>query len=179
MVTEDLTFELELDPSWSAIAEPLDAAAGETLRRLFTDAAPERIAVRVAPSETADVSGHAVMGATIDVLLTAGDDVEGHAFTLHFPSSADAQRMRMRLAAGGLLIAALTVGSIGVAGQVAAPQAGTGAPAQAVAAAAAVPIVNAGLSVSPALKADLRDGDLNREETVAAPVPRLNITQKN
>jgi hypothetical protein len=174
MVIEDPTFELELDHGWRAIAEPLDAAAGEALRRLFTDTRPERVTVQVSPTETPDVVGHAITGDAIDVLLTVGDDVEGHAFTLRFPSPIDAQRMRTRLAAGGLLIAALTVGSVGVATQVASPQTGTGGAVQAAPIAAPAPVI-----VNPALKADLRDGDLTREETVAAPVPRLTVTQKN
>ena len=124
---------------------------------MFTDTTPERVTVQVAPAEGSDVSGHAMTGDVIDVVLTVGDDVEGHAFTLRFPSPEDAQRMRTRLAAGGLLIAALTVGDIGVTTQVAAPHTGAAAPAQAVPIAAPAP-----LTVSPAQKADLlpRD-DLN------------------
>jgi len=173
MVIEDPTVELELEPGWRAIAEPLDAAASEALRHLFTATARERVAVQVASGDTPDVAGHIALGATMDVVLTVGDDVAGHAFTLHFPSPGDAARMRTRLAAGGLLVAALTVGSIGLATQVAAPQAATGAAIQAVTVAAPAPAF-----ISPALKADLRDGDITREETVPAPVPGLTVTQK-
>lgn len=162
MVVEDLTFELEFDPGWRAIAEPVDEGTNQALRRMFTDAAPERVTVQVAANESTDVSGHAALsGATIDVVLTIGADVDGHAFSLRFPSPADAQRMRTRLAAGGLLIAALTVGSISVADQLAAPHTGSGAAVQAAPVAAPAP-----LTVSPALKADLRYPDRDSEVIV-------------
>jgi hypothetical protein len=162
MIIADVTFELELDPGWTAIAEPLDAGTTQALRRLFTDTMPSRVAVQVGPTDTLDVSGHAAGGATIDVLLTVGDDVEGHAFSLRFPSVEDAQRMRIRLAAGGLLIAALTVGSFAAGTQVAAPHTGTGAVVQAVPEAPAAPFVNRGLN------ADIRSGDIGAEEAVPA-----------
>lgn len=158
MLIEDLNFELALEPGWTAAAEPLDADAARALRRLLTDAGPGPLTVQVGPTDTQDVSGHAAQGATIDVLISVGDDVEGHAFSLHFPSQEEAQRMRLRLAAGGLLIAALTVGSIGVASQ--APVAQTVAPpaAQAVPQAPAAPFINRGLN------ADIRSGDIVEEE---------------
>ena len=170
MILADVTFELELDPGWTAIAEPLDAGVTQALRRLFTDTTPSRVAVQVGPTDTLDVSGHAAGGATIDVLLTVGDDVEGHAFSLRFPSVEDAQRMRTRLAAGGLLIAALTVGSLAVGTQLAAPHAGTGVAVQvapAALAAPAAPFNNRGLN------ADIRSGDIVTEGAVRA-VPFTN-----
>ena len=172
MVIEEPTYQLELDPGWIAVAEPLDAASTETLSRRFSDATPGRVAVQVAPTDTFDVSGHAAGGATIDVVLTIGDDVEGHAFSLRFPTPQDAERMRTRLAAGGLLVAALTVASIGVGSQLAAPQ--VGAPAH-----AAAPAVEAPLTVSPAWKADLRYPDRDQEAGApaqAAPAAAAPLT---
>jgi len=169
VVIEDPTYQLELDPGWVALAEPLDADSTEALGRLFTKATAGRVAVHVAPTDTFDVSGHAAAGATIDVVLTIGDDVEGHAFSLRFPTPQDAQRMRTRLAAGGLLVAALTVASIGVGSQLAAPQ--VGAPAQAAAPAAAAPFVNRGLN------ADIRSGDIVQEES--GTTPAVHGEQKN
>jgi hypothetical protein len=165
MVIEDRSIELELEPGWVAVAEPLDAESTQALSRRFSDATPGRIAVQVAPTDTYDVSGHAADGATVDVVLTIGDDVEGHAFSLRFPTPQDAQRMRTRLAAGGLLVAALTVASIGLGNQLATPQ--VGAPAQAVPAAAPAPFVNRGLN------ADIRSGDIVVEEA-APPAPFVN-----
>jgi hypothetical protein len=162
MVIADLTFELELEPGWTAIAEPLDGSTSETVRRLFSDPRLGPVAVQVGPTDTPDVSGHALPDATIDVLLTVGDDVEGHAFSLRFPSTEDAQRMRTRLAAGGLLIAVLAVGSVTVGTQLAGPQTGTGATVQAVPAAPAVPFISRGLN------ADIRSGDIVEEEAVPA-----------
>ncbi|HXX61970.1 MAG TPA: hypothetical protein VEI48_11880 [Candidatus Sulfotelmatobacter sp.] len=166
MVIEDRSIELELEPGWVAVAEPLDAESTQALSRRFSDATPGRIAVQVAPTDTYDVSGHAAGGATVDVVLTIGDDVEGHAFSLRFPTPQDAQRMRTRLAAGGLLVAALTVASIGVGNQLAAPHTATGAAVQA-APAAAAPFVNRGLN------ADIRSGDIVVEEA-APPAPFVN-----
>ena len=165
MVIEEPTYRLELDPGWVAIAEPLDAESTETLSRRFSDATPGRVAVQVAPTDTYDVSGHAAGSATLEVVLTIGDDVEGHAFSLRFPTPQDAERMRTRLAAGGLLVAALTVASIGVGSQLAAPQ--VGAPAAAAVPAAAAPFVNRGLN------ADIRSGEIVVEEA-APPAPFLN-----
>ena len=173
MVIEEPTYRLELEAGWVAVAEPLDAESTETLSRRLSDATPGRVAVQVAPTDTFDVSGHAAGGATIDVVLTIGDDVEGHAFSLRFPTAQDAERMRTRLAAGGLLIAALTVGSIGVATQVAAPHAGTGAAAQA--APVAVP---APLTVSPALKADLLYPPRDQEVVVGGSQPDVPTIPK-
>lgn len=167
MILADVTFELELDPGWTAIAEPLDAGTTQALRRLFTTTTPSRLPVQVGPTDTLDVSGHAAGGAMIDVLLTVGDDVEGHAFSLRFPSVEDAQRMRTRLAAGGLLIAALTVGSLAVGTQLAAPHTGTGVAVQVAPAAPAVPFTNRGLN------ADIRSGDIITEAAVPA-VPALH-----
>lgn len=194
MVIEDRSIELEVEPGWVVIAEPLDAASTEALSRRFSDATPGRIAVQVAPTDTYDVSGHAAGGATVDVVLTIGDDVEGHAFSLRFPTPQDAQRMRTRLAAGSLLVAALTVGSVAVGTQVA-PHTATGAAAQA-APAAAAPFVNRGLDadirsgdivveeaappapfVNRGLNADVRSGDIVQEESGAAPA--VHGEQKN
>ncbi|HTS14504.1 MAG TPA: hypothetical protein VMH24_02480 [Candidatus Sulfotelmatobacter sp.] len=163
MIVPDQTYELELDAGWSAIAQPLDADLAETLGRLLAETGPGRVAVQVAPTDTFDVSGHRLAVDTVDVLLTIGDDVEGHAFSLRFPTPQDAQRMRTRLAAGGLLVAALTVGSIAAGNQLAAPHTVTGAAVQA-APAAAVPFVNRGLD------ADIRSGDIVQEETGTSPV---------
>ena len=171
MLIENTDFELALEPGWTAAAEPLDADGARALRRLLTNAGPGPLAVRVGSTDTQDVSGHFAQGASIDVLISVGDDVEGHAFSLHFPSQEEAQQLRLRLAAGGLLIAALTVGSIGVASQ--APVAQTIAPpaVQTVPQAPAAPLVNRGLN------ADIRSGDIVQEE--AAPAPAVHLEQKN
>lgn len=162
MVIEDLAFNVELEPGWTAFADPLDADATNTMRRLLFEGLPGPLSVQIAPIDDQDVSGHAADGATIDVLLTVGDDVQGHAFSLHFPSPDDAQRMRTRLAAGGLLIAALTVGSVAVATQVPMPHTVVAPVVQAAPLAPAAPFVNRGLN------ADIRSGDIVTEEAVPA-----------
>jgi hypothetical protein len=117
MIAKDVVFELSIEPGWTAIAEPLDGSTTETIRRLVADARPAPLSVQVAPTDAPDVGGHAIAGSMIDVLLTVGDDVEGHAFSLRFPSTEDAQLLRTRLAAGGLLIAVLAVGSVSIGAQ--------------------------------------------------------------
>ena len=162
MVIEDLAFNVELEPGWTASADPLDGDAISAMRRLLIEGVPGPLAVQISPTDNQDVSGHSAGGSSIDVLLTIGDDVEGHAFSLHFPSPDDAQRMRTRLAAGGLLIAALTVGSVAVATQV--PMSHT----VAVPVVQAAPVAPAAPFISRGLQADIRSGDIITEEAVPA-----------
>jgi hypothetical protein len=164
MVAEDFTVELQLEPGWSVIAEPLDRGSKNALRPLYADPSAGKVAIRIAPTDSSDVSGHAVSDTSIAVLLNIGDDVEGHAFTLRFPSAEDAQRLRTRLVAGGLLIAVLTVGTVSIGTELAPPRPATVVPNQAVPAA---PWISRGL------QADIRSGDIVTEEAVPA-APRVN-----
>ncbi|MFI5262479.1 MAG: hypothetical protein ACHQZR_08000 [Candidatus Limnocylindrales bacterium] len=196
LAEQPTTLELELAPGWSALAAPLDAAAAAALADWFRTAA--RRAVAVGPTDTADVEGHGPADATaVTVLVTLGDDeVVGHAFSLRFPSPEDAQRLRTRLAAGGLLVAALTVGSIAVGTHLAHPGTVGGAAVGVAPAAAPAPFVNRGLNadirsgdivieeaapaapfVNRGLAADQRSGDLVTEEAGSAPV--VHGEQKN
>jgi hypothetical protein len=167
MVAEDFTVELQLEPGWSVIAEPLDRRSKNALRPLYADPSGGKVAVRIAPTDSSDVSGHSASDTSIEVLLNIGDDVEGHAFTLRFPSSEDAQRLRTRLVAGGLLIAVLTVGTVSIGTELATPRPATVVPNQAVPAAPAAPWISRGL------QADIRSGDIVTEEAVPA-APRVN-----
>jgi hypothetical protein len=167
MVAEDFTVELQLEPGWSVIAEPLDHRSKNALRPLYADPSAGKVSVRIAPTDSSDVSGHSVSDTSIAVLLNIGDDVEGHAFTLRFPSSEDAQRLRTRLVAGGLLIAVLTVGTVSIGTELATPRPATVVPNQAVPAAPAAPWISRGL------QADIRSGDIVTEEAVPA-APRVN-----
>jgi hypothetical protein len=97
----------------SAGLEPTDADAAELLAKLLGDPQPRRLSI-VVKSDDTDVSGHA-MDATLDVTISAADDVQGHAFTLRFPNAEAAQRLRLKLAAGVLVAATLTIGGAAVA----------------------------------------------------------------
>jgi hypothetical protein len=162
MVAEDFTVELQLEPGWSVVAEPVDRGSRNALRPLYATDSPSSVAVRIAPTDSSDVSGHGGSDTSIAVLLDIGDDVEGHAFTLRFPSSEDAQRLRTRLVAGGLLVAVLTVGSVAVGTELATPRPATVVPNQAVPAAPAAPWISRGLQT------DIQNGDIIQEEAVPA-----------
>ncbi|MFN2484237.1 MAG: hypothetical protein ABR509_04785 [Candidatus Limnocylindria bacterium] len=78
------------------------------------------VRVRLSPMAGADTMGH---GATVlsDLqlvslrILDEEDDTEGHAIQLRFPSAEEARNFRMRMIAGGALVATLAVASAGVA----------------------------------------------------------------
>ena len=162
MTTDTLEVELELGPGWSASAAPRDSSSTEALRRMLDATAGLRVSVNIGPTDTWDVSGHQLDPATVDVVMTIGDDVVGHALSLRFGSPDDARRLRARLAAGSLLVAALTVSSIAV-GTQAMQHTVTVAPAAVAPAAVSAPFVNR------ALNADIRSGDIVVEETPTQP----------
>ena len=63
-----------------------------------------------------DVSGHALAGAERSVFVRVNlddDDTEGHAISVHFPTTADADRFRRRMITAGLLTGTIALGSIG------------------------------------------------------------------
>ncbi len=122
MIARDLEFELSIEPGWTARAEPAGGATDEALQRLFAEIGPQSVVVQAGPTD-GDVSGHSTGGTTVEVVVRLDDDdTEGHAFSLRFPSQDDAQRMRTRLAAGGLLIAVLAVGTVSVGAELSAPR---------------------------------------------------------
>ena len=74
------------------------------------------ITVRLAPADTADVEGHAFGVALRSVALRLrvdGNDTEGHAISVHFPTADDANRFRRSLLAAGLLAGTIVIGSAG------------------------------------------------------------------
>jgi hypothetical protein len=170
MIARDLEFELSIEPGWTARAEPADGAADEALQRLFAEIGPQSVVVQAGPTD-GDVSGHSAGGTTVEVVVRLDDDdTEGHAFSLRFPSQDDAQRMRTRLAAGGLLIAVLAVGTVSVGAELSAPKSVT---IPAAPAAPALPQAPDKPFISRGLTADIISGDIIEEEA-PAPTPFLN-----
>lgn len=76
----------------------------------------EALEVRLAPPEE-DTEGHASAwsGSDVWVRLLDDDDTEGHAVTLRFPTTADADAFRRRMLAGGLVAGAIILGGTGLA----------------------------------------------------------------
>ncbi|HLY14613.1 MAG TPA: hypothetical protein VKR24_09695 [Candidatus Limnocylindrales bacterium] len=157
MATQAIVAEIEIESGWSASFEPTDSDAAEALDRLFDNPNRSRPSI-VAAGSAADVSGHS-MSVTVDVTMTDTDDVAGHAFTLRFPDIESAQRLRLKLAAGVILAASLTLGGTIVATELTA-QPHVGAPDIAVPAAPARPFISRGL------EADIVSGDIIQEEAV-------------
>jgi hypothetical protein len=70
--------------------------------------------VRIAPAERAEVEGHVLDSQSVLVnLQLEGDDVEGHAINVHFPTAADADNFRRNVLAAGILAGTIVIGSAG------------------------------------------------------------------
>ena len=69
--------------------------------------------IEIAPAPEADTQGHATRFATSVVVRPSGDDTEGHAISLHFPTAAEADAFRRRLLATGLIVGTVTIGALG------------------------------------------------------------------
>ena len=91
-----------------------DEKAEQRLRaRLSTGQA---LSVRIAPTEPSDVQGHALDLAKDSIwlkLLLEGDDTEGHAIRVTFPTVADADKFRRNMLAAGVLAGSIVLASAG------------------------------------------------------------------
>jgi hypothetical protein len=91
-----------------------DEKAEQRLRaRLRTG---QQLSVRIAPTEPSDVQGHSLDLAKDSIwlkLLLEGDDTEGHAIRVTFPSAADADKFRRNMLAAGVLAGSIVLGSAG------------------------------------------------------------------
>ena len=91
-----------------------DEKAEQRLRaRLKTGQA---LSVRIAPADASDVEGHALDLTQESVWLNLqleGDDTEGHAIRVQFPTVADADRFRRNMLAAGILAGSIAIGSAG------------------------------------------------------------------
>jgi hypothetical protein len=91
-----------------------DEKAEQRLRaRLSTGQA---MSVRIAPTEPSDVQGHSLDLAKDSIwlkLMLEGDDTEGHAIRVTFPSAADADKFRRNMLAAGVLAGSIVLASAG------------------------------------------------------------------
>jgi hypothetical protein len=70
--------------------------------------------VRIAPAERSDVEGHVLdLQSVLVNLQLEGDDTEGHAINVHFPTAADADNFRRNVLAAGILAGTIVIGSAG------------------------------------------------------------------
>lgn len=78
---------------------------------------PGSTRVEIASANEADTQGHSSGFAMGVIVRPSGDDddTEGHAVSLHFPTTAEADAFRRRLLATGLIVGTVTVGALGVA----------------------------------------------------------------
>lgn len=111
-MSEETTIRLdEPDTSGHALAVRFDDPADEDRFREGEETSAGRIRIRIAGPEQ-DTEGHAaVRSATVRALLLADDDTEGHAISLRFPSTQEADAFRRRLLAGGVLAGTLVLGA--------------------------------------------------------------------
>ena len=59
------------------------------------------LSIRISPAERSDVEGHALESQSVWLnLQLEGDDTEGHAINVHFPTAADADAFRRGTGAG-------------------------------------------------------------------------------
>lgn len=93
-----------------------DHKAEERLTALLNGSDGRARSVRITAAEPSDVEGHAFDAALKSVWLKLqleGDDTEGHAINVHFPTAAEADAFRRNLLAVGILAGAIAVGSAG------------------------------------------------------------------
>ncbi|MEP6680583.1 MAG: hypothetical protein ABJB65_03800 [Chloroflexota bacterium] len=74
---------------------------------------PGSTRVEIAAAGGADTQGHGTSLATAVVVRPDGDDTEGHAISLHFPSTEEAAAFRRRLLATGLIVGTVTIAAVG------------------------------------------------------------------
>ncbi len=72
------------------------------------------LSIRIGPPERSDVEGHALESQSVWLnLQLEGDDTEGHAINVHFPTPAAADTFRRNLLAAGILAGSIVIGSAG------------------------------------------------------------------
>ncbi|MEP7039975.1 MAG: hypothetical protein ABI864_00215 [Chloroflexota bacterium] len=96
-----------------AISIP-DQETEQRLRARLTGSKGAALAVRISAAQPADVEGHAFDLASVWVRLQLeGDDTEGHAIRVQFPTAADADRFRRNVLVAGILASSIVLGSAG------------------------------------------------------------------
>lgn len=94
-----------------------DQKGEQRLRGRLTGAQGKALAVRITPAERPDVEGHALDAAALEsVWLNVqleGDDTEGHAIRVSFPTAGDAAKFRQNVIAAGILAGSIVLVSAG------------------------------------------------------------------
>jgi hypothetical protein len=91
-----------------------DEKAEQRLRARLRTGQP--LSVKIAPTEPSDVQGHSLDLAKDSLwlrLMLEGDDTEGHAIRVTFPTAADADKFRRNMLAAGVLAGSIVLGSAG------------------------------------------------------------------
>jgi hypothetical protein len=85
------------------------------LVRLAGDRDRVRVRMQLITDTDTDAEGHAAAAGEriVKVVVSDGDDVEGHALALHFPTVGDAQAFKKGLAAGALAATLVLGGAAG------------------------------------------------------------------
>jgi len=112
-MSEETTIRLDdLDTAGQAFVRFDDPRDADRFRDRAV-ASDGQIRVKIARPEE-DTEGHVSTwsGGEARALLLTGDDTEGHAITVRFPSAEQADAFRRRMLAGGVLAGTLIVGGV-------------------------------------------------------------------
>lgn len=91
-----------------------DQKTEERLRARLKSGEGKALSVRIAAAERSDVEGHALDAKSVWLnLQLEGDDTEGHAINVHFPTADDAEKFRRNLLLAGVLAGTIVIGSAG------------------------------------------------------------------
>lgn len=86
----------------------------KSLRGRLSRSGGKPLSVRISPAEESDVEGHALDSKSVSLnLQLEGDDTEGHAIRVHFPTADDADRFRRNVLLAGVLAGTIVIGSAG------------------------------------------------------------------
>jgi len=91
-----------------------DQASEQRLRKSLAGSTGGALSVRITEAQPADVEGHALDLSSVWVRLQLeGDDTEGHAIRVQFPTAADADKFRRSVLMAGILAGSVVLGSAG------------------------------------------------------------------
>jgi hypothetical protein len=93
------------DGAASVQLEPFDEATGRRIDRSLDD--DGALPIRFATSD-ADTEGHAASPSELIIDVVLGDDTEGHAVRMRFPTAQEAAAFRQRVLAAGTLVASVS-----------------------------------------------------------------------
>lgn len=92
----------------------LDHKNEQRLQARLKSSQGRALLVRITPAELSDVEGHALDAQSVWLnLQLEGDDTEGHAINVHFPTAADADKFRRNVLLAGILAGTIVIGSAG------------------------------------------------------------------